>query len=581
MNDRRDELIALFSELVELTILEEKDPQSFRVRAYENARQSIGAIARDVSAMTAAELAKENGIGKSTAQKIREFYDTGTIAKVDELRKKFPPGIVEVSRLPGIGPKSVDKLRNLLGIESVDDLAKAVREQKLRDMAGFGQKTEEKIARALERLSLDKAGPKRTPIAKALPLAERIVAKLRAVPGVERVEYAGSLRRFSETIGDVDILVTTREPAAVIERFIGLGEEVLASGQTKASIVTRERIQVDLRVVSDEAFGAAMLYFTGSKSHNIKLRQRAMDRGLMLNEYALTRLDTGEVVAARTEDEIYRALELEPIPPTLREDSGEIEASAERSLPPLVDARALRGDCHVHTTLSGDGKSSLDEIVARAIEKDHLYLAITDHAENLQGVGVSREVLRAQRDDLKRVGDAHPELTLLQGVELNIAPDGSLDYDLDFRMSLDFCVAAVHAAFDLDQATQTKRMLAAMDDPSVHAIGHLTGRKIGRRPGIDLDFVAILERAAELEIAIEINSALPRLDAPAAVLRRAREIPVLFVISSDAHHTRELDQLRWGALQSQRGWVSPDRVVNTWPKERFLAWVERRRARAA
>lgn len=581
MNDRRDELLALFSELVELTVLEEKDPQSFRVRAYEGARQSIGAIARDLSAMTAAELAKENGIGKSTAQKIREFYETGTIAKVDELRKKFPPGIVEISRLPGIGPKSVDKLRNVLGIENVDDLAKAVREQRLRGMAGFGEKTEEKLARALERLALDKGGPKRTPIAKALPLAERIVGKLRAVPGVERVEYAGSLRRFSETIGDIDILVTTKEPAAVIERFVGLGEEVLASGQTKASIVTRERIQVDLRVVSDEAFGAALLYFTGSKSHNIKLRQRAMDRGLMLNEYALTRLDNGDVVAAQTEDEIYRALELDPIPPTLREDSGEIEASAGRALPPLVEARALRGDCHVHTTLSGDGKSSLDEIVARAIEKDHLYLAITDHAENLQGVGVSREVLRAQRDDLKRVGDAHPELTLLQGVELNIAPDGSLDYDLDFRMSLDFCVAAVHAAFDLDQATQTKRMLAAMEDPSVHAIGHLTGRKIGRRPGIDLDFVAILERAAELDIAIEINSALPRLDAPAAVLRRAREIPVLFVISSDAHHTRELDQLRWGALQSQRGWVDPDRVVNTWPKERFLEWVERRRARAA
>jgi DNA polymerase (family 10) len=366
-----------------------------------------------------------------------------------------------------------------------------------------------------------------------------------------------------------------------MERFVGLGEEVLASGQTKASIVTRERIQVDLRVVSDDAFGAALLYFTGSKSHNIKLRQRAMDRGLMLNEYALTRLDSGDVVAAQTEDEIYRALELDPIPPTLREDSGEIEASAGRALPPLVEARALRGDCHVHTTLSGDGKSTLDEIVARAIEKDHLYLAITDHAENLQGVGVSREVLRAQRDDLRRVGDAHPSLTLLQGVELNIAPDGSLDYDLDFRMSLDFCVAAVHSAFDLDQATQTKRMLAAMEDPSVHAIGHLTGRKIGRRPGIDLDFVAVLERAAELEIAIEINSALPRLDAPAAVLRRAREIPVLFVISSDAHHTRELDQLRWGALQSQRGWVNPDRVVNTWPKERFLEWVERRRARAA
>jgi DNA polymerase (family 10) len=331
-------------------------------------------------------------------------------------------------------------------------------------------------------------------------------------------------------------------------------------------------------VVSLAQFGAACQYFTGSKAHNIKLRQRALGRGWTLNEYGLTEADTGKVIAAETEEAIYEALGLAYIPAPMREDHGEIEAAERGELLEPLGLGALKGDLHVHTTLSGDGRSPLEEVVASARERGYAYLAITDHGEDLAMNGVGRDELRAQRKQMDALAKRHPELTLLHGCELNIGKDGGLDYDAEFRRELQWCVAGVHSHFDLDAEAQTRRILKAMEDPAVDAIAHLSGRRIGRRPGIELDVDAVLKQAVETNTAIEINASLGRLDASSDVLLRARGMPVTFVVSTDAHHTRELARMEWGALQAARGWVDPGRVANTWPRERFLEWLRERRA---
>jgi DNA polymerase (family 10) len=360
----------------------------------------------------------------------------------------------------------------------------------------------------------------------------------------------------------------------VIEKFVKMPRvsQVIGSGETKTSVLTSSGLQVDLRIVEPHQFGAACQYFTGSKTHNIKLRQIALERGWLLNEYGLSVAETGEVVASDTEEAIYEALGLTLIPPPMREDRGEIEIAAEGKFLSPVRLSDLRGDLHVHTSLSGDGRSPLEDVVAAAAERGYAYLAITDHGENLAFNGVSREKFLEQRKQIDALRPRYPKMTLLQGAELNIGPDGGLDYDEAFRRGFDWCVAGVHSHFELEAPAQTKRVMTAMEDPTVDAIAHLTGRRIGRRPGIELDIDAILQKAVETGCAIEINAALGRLDASSEVLYRARELDVTFVISTDAHHTRELARMEWGVLQATRGWVEPMRIANTWPKERFLEW---------
>jgi DNA polymerase (family 10) len=573
--DRREEIAAKLRELMELSILDE-GTGSFRARAYENAMHEVAALPGDIAAMSAAELVKLPGIGKSTAAKIREYIETGAIAKLETLRAKYPPEYVRMSKIPGLGPKSLKRLRAELGIETLEDLRRALAEERLRELPGFGEKSEEKIARAIERMGLT-GKDVRTPIARALPLARRLVAALEEMDEVEHAVYCGSLRRLRETIADIDIVVASREPVPIMDRFVAMSEvkEILAHGETKSSVVTDGGLQVDLRVVEPEQLGSAMLYFTGSKGHNIALRQRAIDRGLLLNEYGLIDNESGAVVASETEASIYAALDLQYVPPPMREDHGEVAAAAAGALPEVVSLGDIAGDLHVHTSLSGDGRSPLEEMVAVAAGRGYQYMAITDHGEDLAINGVSRQRLLAQRQRLAALEQEHPGLRLLWGCELNIGPAGGLDYDPEFRLSMDWCVAAVHSHFDLDQAAQTRRVIAAMEDPAVNVIGHLSGRMIGKRPGIDLDIDAVLEAAVETGTAIEINSSLSRLDAAAEVLLQARERGVTFVISTDAHHTSELDRMQWGTRQSSRGWVDAARVANTWPLETFLAWARR------
>jgi DNA polymerase (family 10) len=355
--------------------------------------------------------------------------------------------------------------------------------------------------------------------------------------------------------------------------------EIIGRGETKTSVLTSSGLQVDLRVVEPRQFGAACQYFTGSKTHNIKLRQIALARGWLLNEYRLSVAETGEVVASETEEAIYEALGLAFIPPPMREDRGEIELAAGRKLPAPLRLEELLGDLHIHTSFSGDGRSPLEEVVAAAAERGYSYLATTDHGENLAFNGVSREKLLDQQKQIDALRGRYPAMALLQGAELNIGPDGSLDYDESFRRGLDWSVAGIHSHFELSPFEQTRRVLAAMEDPTVGAIAHLTGRRLGHRPGVELDVDAVLKKAAETGCAIEINASLGRLDASSEVLFRARELDVVFVVSTDAHHTRELERMQWGVLQATRGWVDPSRIANTWPREKFLDWVGKRRRR--
>jgi DNA polymerase (family 10) len=577
MADTKQDVLEMLNELAELTMLEEGDPQSFRVRAYESAAHAIEAQATDLGRLTEKELQKIQGVGKSTAAKIRELFEGGRVAKLEALRAKHPASVVALLRIQGLGPKAVNRLRAELGVQSIEDLRKVIADRKIRALKGFGEKSEEKIAQSLARLDAQ-GSLGRTPISVALPLAERIVARMLEVPGVTHASYCGSLRRFCETIGDVDVVVASADPGPVMEALasMNLVDRVLVRGDAKTSVVTRRGTQVDLRVVASHQLGAARLYFTGSKGHNIKLRQRALARGWTLNEYALSEIDGGKVVASETEEQIYAALGLPWIPPVLREDCGEIEAAERGALPrPIGD---VYGDFHVHTSVSGDGRSSLEEVVAAARARGYRVLAITDHAEGtLSGVG--REALVEQRGRMRalqaELGDA---IKLLHGVELNIGPAGELDYDAEFRALFDWCLASVHDHFELDRAAQTARIVKAMQDPSVRMIGHLSARMIGGRPPIELDLDAICAAAEATGTALEVNGGLPRLDMSVEALRHARERNVTFVLTSDAHQVSELERVRYAALNAERAWLEPDRIANAWPAERLVSWTERKRA---
>jgi len=577
MAEGNDSLKALFRELALLTELDEGSRNAFRVRAYENAVEAIASHRGELGALTEKQLQAIGGIGASSAKKIREYFEKGTIGKLEELRQKYPPEFVELTRIPGLGPKTLLRLRGELGVGNLADLRAALEAQKIRGIHGLGPKAEERLLAAIGKLGTT-GKEQRRPIAEAMPIAREIVAAVRGLPSVERAEYCGSLRRLRETVADVDVVAASGDPARTRAAFVELPavREILGSGDTKTSILTATGLQVDLRIVEPGQFGAACQYFTGSKAHNIKLRQRALARGWLLNEYGLSVVETGEVIASESEEDIYRALGLPLIPPPLREDRGEVEEGEAGTLPSAVRLEDVRGDLHVHTTLSGDGRSSLEEVVESAAGRGYEYIAITDHAEDLVMNGASREELAAQRAQIEALRGRFPALTLLHGSELNIGREGGVDYDPAFRRTLDWCVAGVHSHFDLDRAQQTKRILRAMEDPTVHAIAHLSGRRIGRRPGIELDVEAVLKKAEETGTAIEINAALPRLDASSDVLMKARGTGVTFVISTDTHHTRELDRMQWGALLATRGWVDPARVANLWPREKFLGWLRSR-----
>jgi DNA polymerase (family X) len=571
------EVARVLAELAALTELDEGGPQAFRVRAYQNAQRAVEQLGSEVATMSAVELAAVKGIGPSIAARIREFVDTGAVARLEELRERHPRGQRELLRIPGLGARTIDLLRTALGVSDVAGLRAALEDGRVAALPGMGERTATNLLRAIDQLGLgSKSVP--VPLYVAMPVAERIVAVLGAVPGVVEVAYAGSLRRARETVGDLDILVAAEgDGGAITAAFLALPEvaSVSGSGPTRSSMVTHDGLQVDLRIVPRQSFGAALLYFTGSKAHNIRLRQRALRRGWTLNEYTLA----GDGASAvETEASLYAALGLAWIAPEMREDLGEIEAAEARALPTLVEIDDIRGDLHVHTDLSGDGRASLAAMVAAGVDRGLRYLAITDHAEDLTINGADRTAMLAQRREVRELEQQRGDVTLLHGAELNVGIDGSLDYDPSFRADYDWLVASVHSHFGRPVEQQTARIVAAMRDPAVTAIGHLSGRMIGRRPGIELDLEQVLDAAVETGTALEINASPHRLDAAPEVIREGARRGVTFVISTDAHAPAEFERLRFGIGNARRGGLDVGLVANAWPADRFTAWVERVRS---
>jgi DNA polymerase (family X) len=579
MPQSNDEVAALLQEYADL--LEISGGDQFRARNYEKAAKSVAGYAGDVSQLDAGALQKIPGVGTSIAAKIIELGQTGTIQAVEELRAKIPDGVRELTRIPALGPKRAFQLYSELGVGSVDDLAAAIDQGRLGDLRGFGKRSEDKLRRGIE---LARSLGQRAPIHVAADVADAIVAAVSAVPGCERCEPAGSLRRMRDTIGDVDVLVAASgDSGPFMSVLTELPEvtEVIARGPTKTSVRvptgTGGSIQVDLRVLEPQCWGAAMLYFTGSQAHNVAVREIAVRKGLKLSEYGLFDAETGELIVSQTEQEVYARLGMQWVPPPLREDAGEVRAALSGELPALVEISDLRGDLHTHTNLT-DGVGTLEEMVAAARARGYEYFAVTDHAPNLFMQRMTTDKMLAQREQVHKLearldtGDG-PAMTLLHGTELNIAPDGTVDWPLEVLAGFDVCVASVHSHFDLPRAEMTRRFVRACENPRVNIIGHPTARRIGKRPPVDMDLAELFRACARTGTALEINSHPERLDLPSDHIRAAKEAGVKFAVDTDSHAVGHMDFLCYGVGTAQRGWLTADDVINTWPLDRLRRFL--------
>jgi DNA polymerase (family X) len=577
-----DEVAALLGEYAELISITGGD--AFRARTYSRAARAIRGYAADVSQLNAAQLRQIPGVGKSIADKVGEYLTAGRIQVLEQLRAEIPPGVREMTAIPALGPARALQLAAELGITSVPELAAAIEAGRLRDLKGFGAKSEERILRGIALLA---QASERVLLSVGLETAEEMVAALSAVPGCVRCTYAGSARRMRETVGDVDILATVRsrpnaqdKPATpLMDAFVALPgvAEVIASGDTKTSIRTDRGLQVDLRVVPEDAWGAALQYFTGSQAHNVRTREIAVRRKLKLSEYGLFTVESGELIVSRTEEEIYQALGMSWVPPTLREDSGEVEAAQRGELPDLVTEADLRGDLHTHTDLT-DGVSSLEEMVAAAAARGYEYYAVTDHAPDLILHRMTDEKMLAQREQVRRLGESMTSgPVLLHGSELNIGPDGGVDWPAGFLAGFDICVASVHSHFGQPRAEMTRRFVTACENPHVNVIGHPLTRILGRREPVDVDLDEVFAACARTGTALEINGSPHRRDLPDEHLRRAKAAGVKFAIDSDAHSTVQLGYPRYGVGSAQRGWLTADDVINTWPLDRLRAFLRKGR----
>jgi DNA polymerase (family 10) len=570
-----DAVEAVLLEYADLLSILSEDP--FKPRAYEKAARAVGGYPADLAALDLKGILAIPSVGRSIGEKIHEFLQTGAIAALEELRAQIPSGVRQMMAVPGVGPKKAMTLYRELGIADLGALRAAVDAHQLAGLKGFGAKTESNIRAGLARMQGSTA---RVPVHVALDLAETILERLRAGPGVLRSAYAGSLRRMAETIGDVDLLVAAaeRDAPAIMEDFTssGIVERVLARGDTKSSVITREGPQVDLRVVPLEAWGAAMIYFTGSKAHNIRIREMAVRTGLKLNEYGLFRAKTGRLVVASTEEEVYAKLGLPWIPPTLREDRGEVEAALAGDLPRVLDAKQIRGDLHTHTTLT-DGLATLEEMLEAAARRGYAYYAVTDHAPNLAMQRMTDEKMLAQRRDLERLQGRYPKMALLHGSELNIDAEGNVDWDATFLEGFDVCVASVHSRFDQPKEAMTRRLIRAMENPNVHIIGHPTARIVNRREPVEFDLEEVFRAAARTGTAMEVNGYPDRLDLKDEHILWARRHGVRFAVNTDAHAITHLAHMRFGVATAQRGWLTKDDVINAWPLAKLRRFLRKGR----
>jgi len=555
-----EDIAAVFDEVADLLEIEGDNP--FRIRAYRNGARTLRELGRDIRTLVdqGADLTRLAGIGKNLAAKIHEIIDTGHCSTLDKLRKQLPADLTHLLKLPGLGPKRVHALYHELDIHTHEQLERAARDGLIRQLPGFGEKTE---ARILEALQAHADSGQRIKLAVAARYAESLVAYLESASGVEKVDVAGSYRRARETVGDLDILVAAADGRGVIRHFVAYEEveTILSQGSTRATVLLQSGLQVDLRVVAAESYGAALYYFTGSRAHNIAVRRIAQQQGLKLNEYGIYR--GRQRIAGVSEAEMFAAIGLPYIAPELRENRGEIEAAHAGLLPKLVKLKDLRGDLHAHTRAS-DGHESLRGMADAAAERGLEYLAITEHSKRLTVAhGLDSKRLLAQLEDIDQFNAGKHAVTLLKGIEVDILEDGSLDLPDAVLERLDLVIGAVHSGFGLSRARQTRRILHAMDNPSFTLLAHPTGRLIERRAPYDVDMPRIIRHARERGCYLELNANPERLDLLDTHCQLAREEGVLVSINSDAHSGLDFDNLRYGVGQARRGWLEKRDVLNT------------------
>ncbi|MFO7758701.1 MAG: DNA polymerase/3'-5' exonuclease PolX [Pseudomonadota bacterium] len=554
------EIATIFDHVADL--LEIKEANRFRVRAYRNAANTIRDLGPALEDMLeeGEDLSELPDIGEDLADKIAEIVRTGRLPLLDEVADEVPEAIVEATRIPGIGPKRARALFEALDLSSVDDLEQAAEDGQIAAIEGFGEKIQARIRKELKQGLI---GDERIRLDLAEDFAEPLLEWIRSIEGVATAEIAGSYRRRKETVGDLDILVQAEDGGAIIDQVTEYDEveEIVSKGRTRSTVTLRSGLQVDLRVVPEPSWGAALHYFTGSKAHNIAGRRRAQDRDLKLNEYGI--FDGEKRIGGATEEEIYDRLDLPWIDPVLRENRGEIEAAEKGVLPKLVKPGDIKGDLHTHTTAS-DGKNSLEEMAQAAKDRGYEYLAITDHSKSqTQAGGLNEDELRRQIDEIGALNDQLDGIRLLASCEVDILEDGSLDFPDTILERLDLVVASVHSKLDLAEDRQTDRVIRAMDNPLVSIIGHPTGRRIGDRKPFALDMDRLLEAAKDRGCVLELNANPVRLDLKDVNCRMAAERGVDIVISTDAHSTGGLDNMRYGVAQARRGWLTAGNVVNT------------------
>ncbi len=568
------EVAKLFYEMADL--LEIKGENVFRVRAYHRAAENLESLTEEIEAVSQrGELQKIPGIGKDLAAKIDDYLASGKIADLEAMRKEVPRGLLSIMEVQGLGPKTAKLLYDRLGVDSVEKLEALARSGDIMKVPGIREKTRENI---LKGIATWKAGQSRMSVGKALGISDSLVQTLKAHGGVTQIEVAGSIRRRKETVGAIDILVTSADPKHVIETFVSLPSvlDVLAHGDTKASIRHQEGIQVDLRVVEPEAFGAALQYFTGSKEHNVRVREIASKKGLKVSEYGVFNEKSGKRIAGDTEAEVYRAVGLPWFPPELRENTGEVEAALKGNLPDLVDEDAIRGDLHAHTDWS-DGHHPLEKLIEAAEARGYEYIIVSDHSKSSTVAGgLTPDELREQIRKIRELQKSH-KIRILAGSECDILADGRMDFPDDLLKELDIVLAAVHSRFKQSRAEMTARIVKALENPYVNILVHPTGRLIGERDPYDVDLEQVFAAAKKHGKAIEINASPQRLDLKDVHARRAAELGIPIAINTDTHYLDNLDWMALGIATARRAWITRPQVLNTLPLKKLLTWAHKSR----
>ena len=568
---KNKELADLFEKMAD--ILEFKGENPFKISAYRKASRIIGDLTRDIEEVAESGQLKDiPGIGEGMARKIVEYLKTGKISKFEEEREGVSDELIAVMDIPGMGPKTLSMLHKEKGISNLSQLEKAAEDGSLIGLFGIGEKKVENIKRGIQLLKRSKG---RMNLGITFPLAKRIVEALREKTGTEKIEWAGSLRRMKESIGDIDILATGPDPQKIAHAFTHLPEvkEVLASGETKASVIVGGGIQIDLRVVQEDSYGAALQYFTGSKGHNIHLRGIARAKGIKINEYGVFKGE--KKIGGKEEKDVYRALGMDWIEPELREDRGEIEAAREGRLPDLVQESEVRGDFHIHSKWS-DGTSSIEEIARAAQKKGYQYVAICDHSKSLRiAHGLDELRLTKQIEEIDCVNEKLKGFQILKGTELDILTDGKLDFPEKILEKLDLVIAAVHSGFKQDKAKMTKRIVRALENPYIHILAHPSGRLLGARDPYEVEIDEVMEAAKQYGKALEINAYFERLDLDDIRCRKAKEMGIRTAIGTDAHHLDQMWMMSLGVAVARRGWLESKDILNTLPLKEILKWCRR------